>query len=204
MDGLYSDKNMREFCLSSDDDDNLEAGRSPTSLLYGSRKKHRSNEGYPFVQEPMRSKYDHRPRNVVLGEDGFSSFSPRRSKVKKPSGRGEYSDVVPLGSEVKGHANEVIGQSDVVRGRSDRVRGLATTSKGRVRSGCAWFLCWLGRMEWLSVLVLACVFGVAFGILYRGGLTGEIYLRLSSKGKRIIVTEWWTGFHVGFSPWRRC
>lgn len=181
MAGAHSSKKLKQYGLSSDDDDVVEhslgANCSPVSSLShrsGSKKYSRSSERYLLKQEPMRSKYDNRPRNVVLGEDGFSPLSRRLEGARSESNHNRnissgIFDDIHLGEEFE---DGVGGQIDEFEARAD------------MDSFWVLFLRWLGKMEWWKVLVFGCVMGVVFGALYRGG---GLYIGLSSKGECVCV-----------------
>ena len=193
MDGLYSCE--KPYYFSSDDDDVVDVCVTPTSSthLSGSKNKYRSNERCSFTHEPVRSKYNYHPRNVILGEEGFS-LSSRRSEVGISGGNGRRyglydrlnTDGVHLGDEVKGCMDESNDQMVGFKGQVVGFKGQVDEAKGHVEASCTWFLWWLGKMEWWRVLVLGGVVGVIFCTIYQGGLNGGLYMGLFYKGKFIF------------------
>ena len=208
MAGVYSDRRLKEYALSSDEDDNVqEKRRAPASSYFyplsGSKGHHSSKK-----HKPIGGLVDPVPQNVSIGRgDGLSpsygrmleagisrrSLNNCLSNSNSKLG-GDYSDTVRLGEEcldngIKDHSGGGRGHAGGTKGHAAGVDHRVGGSNDRADDSWSFvslwsrFLEWLEALDWWKVVLLGCVVAVVLGTLYQGGLTGRLHMGFSFRGE---------------------
>ena len=171
-DSFYGNRHREDFSTFSEDDEyDINDKHTSLPIRHSPMQKAKSRDSYGFKQRPMKSKYDNRPRNVVLTKDGFSPVHRHRhgdSPANRLSPEQSF-DGVYLGQEAdlseEGEEGGVVGG---VRGRDE---------------GLMWYLEALVSLEWWKLVLVAAVMGVVLAAIYQGDIGSKFIRGFSSRGE---------------------